>query len=111
VLSPKLKDIYKAVANLLHERDSLQPSEISRFDDEVLGATGQLLEGLQQRQLRDIPVQQRDPIPKKKFRKKNLHGKANARTLTAAEIGEQDLQRRERNEKKTAAKYAKFALG
>ena len=46
VLSPKLEDTYKAVANLLHERDSLQPEERSRFDNEVLGATGQLLEGL-----------------------------------------------------------------
>ena len=101
MLSPKRKDIFKAVANLFHERDSLQTQERSRFDDEVLGVTGQLLEGLeQQRQVRGVLIQQPDAILKKKFRKKDLHSKANARALTAAEMGEQDLQRRERKEEK-----------
>jgi len=74
---------------------SLQIRERPRLGDEVLDVTGQLLEGLeQQRQVRGVPIQQPDAIPKKKFRKRDLHGKANARALTAAENGEQDLQRR-----------------
>ena len=47
-----------------------------------------------------MPIRQPDPIPKRTWRKRDAHGKADRRALTAAEIAEQDLKLRERQDKK-----------
>ena len=45
-------------------------------------------------------IGQLDPIPKRTWRKRDAHGRADRRALTAAEIAEQDLKLRERQDKK-----------
>jgi len=62
--------------------------------------------GKQHQHLAALPIGQPDPIPKKTWRKRDAHGKADRRGLTAAEIAKQDLRLRERQDKKTAAEYA-----
>jgi hypothetical protein len=41
----------------------------------------------------------------KTWRKKEAHGRGNARALTAAEAAERDLRAQERRDKKTARTY------
>jgi hypothetical protein len=57
-----------------------------------------------------LPIGQPDPIPKKTWRKRDAHGKADRRALTAAEIAEQDLKLRERENKKQRPNTPKVAL-
>lgn len=59
--------------------------------------------GQQHRQLAGLPIGQPDPIPKKTWRKRDTHGKADARALTAAEVAERDLKAQERTNKKQRA--------
>lgn len=54
-------------------RDRLGPEERSRFDVQYL-----------------IPIGQPDAVPKKQWRKKKNHGKANAPGLTAAQSSDKD---------------------
>ena len=42
-------------------------------------------------------------IPKKSWRRKNTHGRANARALTAAEVADRHLRAQERQDKKLRA--------
>lgn len=59
--------------------------------------------GIQHEQLAALPIRMPDPIPKKSWRRKNTHGRANARTLTAAEVADRHLRAQERQDKKLRA--------
>ena len=50
-----------------------------------------------------MPIGMPDPILKKSWRRKNTHGKANARALTAAEVADRHLRAQERQDKKLRA--------
>jgi hypothetical protein len=56
--------------------------------------------GKQHQAAAKIPIALPDPVPKKTWRKKDAHGKTRARALTAAEIAERDLKRKEQQDKK-----------
>lgn len=72
-----------------------------RFDDQIMTASERLNQaGKQYEHLAALPIGQPDPIPKRTWRKRDAHGKADRRALTAAEIAEQDLKLRERQHKK-----------
>jgi hypothetical protein len=89
VLSPKRKDIYKAITGVLEDRDNLQQEERSRFDSQIIRAAETLNSAAKQhQQLAALPLGEPDTVVKKTWKKKEAHGKASARALTAAEIGE-----------------------
>ena len=82
------------------QRELLLREERSRFDDQILAASERLKSaGTRHQQLASLPIGQPDPIAKKTWRKKEAHGKANARALTAAEVAQRDLKTRERQDK------------
>jgi hypothetical protein len=66
--------------------------------------------GKQAQHLATLPIGQPDPILKKTWRKRDAHGKASRRALTAAEIAEQALKLRERQDsgQKTTAGHARL---
>jgi hypothetical protein len=57
-----------------------------------------------------LPIRLPDPIPKKTWRKRDTHGKANTRALTAAEVAERDLKAQERRDKKRRTNTPKSVL-
>jgi hypothetical protein len=56
--------------------------------------------GKQHQYLATLPIGQPDPTLKKTWHKRNIHGKTDSRALTTAEIAEQDLKLRKRQDKK-----------
>ena len=103
-ISPKRKDVYRIMAEVFEQRERLSTEEKSRFDDQILAASDRLkAAGIQHEQLAALPIGQPDPIPKKSWRKKNTHGRANARALTAAEAADRDLRAQDRQNKKLRA--------
>ena len=89
MLSPKRKDIYKAVQTAMEACAHLGEEDQSRWD-------GQFIEELSKQtaaaerceELAQIPINIPDAVPKKTWRKKKTHGKANACRLTAIELAE-----------------------
>ena len=78
-------------------RDRLGPEEQSRFDSQYLRAQEKAKAIAERHEdLSHIPIGMPDAVPKKTWRKKKGHGKANARALTAAEASDKDRQERER---------------
>jgi hypothetical protein len=72
-------------------RERLGPEEQARFDFQYLrvnAAAKELAERHEEPSL--IPISQPDAIPKKIWRKKETHGKANAPGLTAAQSSDKD---------------------
>jgi hypothetical protein len=103
-ISPTRKDVYRVVAEVFEQRELLPTEERSRFDDQILAASEHLkTAGIRHQQLASVPISQPDPVPKKTWRKKDVHGRANARALTAAEVAERDLRAQERRDKKQRA--------
>ena len=101
ILSPKRNDVYRAVAEVLEQRERLAAEERSRYDDQILAAGERLkTAGIRHQELAALPIDQPDPIPRRTWRKKTSHGKANSRALTAAEVAEKDLRAQERQDKK-----------
>jgi hypothetical protein len=97
MLSPKRKDIYKAIQDVMLIRDRLAPEEQSRFDSQYLRAQENAKAIAERHEdLSRIPIGMPDAVPKKTWRKKKDHGKADARGLTAAEASDKDRQERER---------------
>ena len=87
-------------------RERLGPEEQARFDFQYLrvnAAAKELAERHEELSL--IPISQPDAIPKKIWRKKKTHGKANAPGLTAAQSSDRDQVETERiaNKDKTGA--------
>ena len=79
-------------------RERLGPEEQARFDFQYLrvnAATKELAERHEELSL--IPISQPDAIPKKIWRKKKTHGKANAPGLTAAQSSDRDRVEAERD--------------
>jgi hypothetical protein len=106
ILSPRRKDIYKSVQDVMAVRERLRPEEQARFDFQYLRANAAAKELAEHHEkLSLIPISQPDAIPKKSWRKKNTHDKANARGLTAAESSDRDRIEAERiaNKGKTRA--------
>lgn len=98
VISPKRKDVYRAMADVFEQREHLNTEERSRFDDQIMTTSKRLNQAAKQRQhLASLPITQPDPIPKKTWRKRDAHGKADRRALTAAEIAGKDLKLRRKN--------------
>lgn len=112
VLSPKRRDSYKAIRDVMLVRDRLGPEEQSRFDSQYLRAQEKakaiaerhedifMRTSLISRSVCQMP----DAVPKKTWRKKKEHGKPNAQGLTAAEASDKD-----RNECERLAKIASKA--
>ena len=97
VISPKRKDVYRSMTEVFEQRERLNVEERSRFDDEIMAASERLKQaGKQHQHVAALPIGQPDPIPKKTWRKRDTHGKAAARALTAAEVAERDLKAAER---------------
>ena len=87
-------------------RERLGPEEQTRFDFQYLrvnAAAKELAERHEELSL--IPINQPDAIPKKIWRKKKTHGKANTPGLTAAQSSDRDRVEAERiaNKDKTRA--------
>jgi len=104
IISPKRKDVYRTMAEVFEQREHLPTDERSRIDDQIMAAGKRLKEvGDQHQQLAGLPIRQPDPIPKKTWRKRDTHGTANARALTAAEVAERDLKAKGCRDKKQRA--------
>jgi hypothetical protein len=106
ILSPKRRDIYNAVQDVMTVRERLGPEEQARFDFQYLKANAAAKELAEyHEELSLIPIGQPDAIPKKTWRKKKTHDKANARGLTAAQASDKDRLETERiaNKGKTRA--------
>jgi hypothetical protein len=89
VLSPRRKDIYKAVQGAMEARARLGAEDQSRWDGQFIGGLSKLITAAERREeLAHIPIGVPDAVPKKIWRKKTTHGKANARGLTAIELAE-----------------------
>src|SRR5207248_10998319 len=96
VLSPRRRDVYKAVQDVMAVRERLGPEEQARFDFQYLRANAAAKELAERHEeLSLIPIGQPDAIPKKTWRKKT-HGKANAPGLTAAQSSDRDRLEAER---------------
>jgi MULE transposase domain len=103
-ISPKRKDVYRKIADVFEQRERLPTEARSRFDDQILAASERLqTAGIQHEQMAALPIGLPDPVPKKSWRRKNTHGRANARALTAAEVADRHLKAQERQEKKLRA--------
>ena len=78
-------------------RDRLGSEEQSRFDSQYLQAQ-EKAKAIAERyeDLSYILIDMPDAVPKKTWRKKKDHGKANAPGLTAAEASDRDRKERER---------------
>ena len=50
----------------------------------------------------DLPIASPDEVPKKQWKKKKAHGKANARALTKAELAELEMHSRHAAERRAA---------
>ena len=97
MLSPKRKDIYKAIQNIILIRDRLALEKQSRFDNQYLQVQENAKAITERHEdLSRIPIGMPDAVPKKTWRKKKDRGKADARGLTAAEASDKDRQERER---------------
>jgi len=106
VLSPRRRDVYKAVQDVMAVRERLGLEEQARFDFQYLRANAAAKELAERHEeLSLIPISQPDAIPKKIWRKKKTHGKANAPGLTAAQSSDRDRVEAERiaNKGKTRA--------
>jgi hypothetical protein len=91
VISPKHKDVYRAMAEDFEQCEHLNTEERCRFNGQIMVASEALNQASRQHNhLAALPVGQPDPIPKRTWRKRDAHGKADRRALTAAEIAEQD---------------------
>jgi hypothetical protein len=96
-LSPRRRDVYKAVQDVMAVRERLGPEEQARFDFQYLRANAAAKELAERHEeLSLIPIGQPDAIPKKIWRKKKTHGKANAPGLTAAQSSDRDRLEAER---------------
>src|SRR5277367_3808451 len=87
-------------------RERLGPEEQARFDFHYLRANAAAKELAERHEeLSLIPIGQPDAIPKKIWRKKKTHGKANAPGLTAAQSSDRDRVEAEKvaNKDKTRA--------
>jgi len=110
VISPRRKDVYRVMADVFEQRENLNTEERSRFDDQIMTTGERLNQAAKQHQhLASLPIGQPDPIPKRTWRKRDAHGKADRRGLTAAEIAEQDLKSRERQKKKQRPATPEYA--
>src|SRR5271154_1150187 len=89
------------MGEVFKQRERLNTEERSRFDDQIMAVSERLKQaGKQHQNLAALPIGQPDPIPKRTWRKRDAHGKADRRALTGAEIAEQDLKLREYQDKK-----------
>jgi hypothetical protein len=78
-------------------RERLGSEERSRFDIQYLKANAAAKDLAERHEeLSLIPISQPDAVPKKQWRKKKTHGKANAPGLTAAESSDRDRLQAER---------------
>jgi hypothetical protein len=57
-----------------------------------------------------VPIGLPDPVPKKGWRRKNTHGRANTRALTAAEVADRHLRAQECQDKKLRAAIPESVL-
>jgi hypothetical protein len=104
VLSPRRKDIYKAVQTAMEARARLGVEDQSRWDGQFIGGLSKLTTAAERREeLAQIPIGVPDAVPKKTWRKKKTHGKANARELTALELAELEKAEEIRRGKARAA--------
>ena len=96
-LDPQRRDIHQAFLNNMALREQMPPERQARFDDQILRTQHQLdaiAQGHQQLAL--LPIGMADEIPKKVWKQKSSHGKANARALTGAELSEQAQKKHEK---------------
>jgi hypothetical protein len=88
-------------------RERLGPEEQARFDFQYLGVNTAAKELAERHgELSLIPIGQPDAIPKKIWRQKKTHGKANAPGLTAAQSSDRDQLEAERIANKGKARAA-----
>jgi hypothetical protein len=98
-ISSKRKDVYRPMA--FEQRERWRTEERSRFDDQILTLGERSKQAGEQHQyLATLPIGQPDPIPERTWRKRDTHGRADRRALTAGEIAERGLKLRERRDKK-----------
>jgi hypothetical protein len=72
------------------------PEEGARFDIQVTEKRRKMLQiGKKAVALQELPIENPDALPKRQFVKKKLHGRADTRGLSEAEIAGRELQARE----------------
>jgi hypothetical protein len=77
-------------------RRQMEPEEAARFDIQLDNEQRKMLAIARQAvTLQAIPIGNPDPAPKRQYQKRKIHGKADARGLTGAEITQKELKARE----------------
>jgi hypothetical protein len=95
-LQPEMTDIETLGRQIDGISEQLQPEERACFRRQREAEHLKLLiAGKQHLELQALPIGNPDPIPKRIFRKKKTHGKANARALTGTEIVSREHEARE----------------
>jgi hypothetical protein len=92
---------------IMELRDQMGVEEKARFTAQIEAITRPLIDiGERHLQLQKLPIGNPDPVPKRQFRKKKTHGKADARGLTGAELAQKTLLAEERAERSSSKRRA-----
>ena len=104
VLSPRRKDVYKAVQTAMEARARLGVEDQSRWDGQFIRGLSKLTTAAERREeLTQILISVPDAVPKKTWRKKKTYGKVDARRLTIIELVELERAEEIRRGKARAA--------
>jgi hypothetical protein len=92
---------------IMELRDQMGVEEKARFTAQIEAVTRPLIAiGERHLELQKLPIGNPDPIPKRQFHKKKIHGKADARGLTGAELAKKALLAEERAERSNSKRRA-----
>jgi hypothetical protein len=94
-------DRHETTHNVWAIRNALQEEERARFDHQLQARDEQLAEiGRRYLMLQELPIGNPDPVPKQKYIiQKKVHGRADARGLTGAELADRALIAKEKAER------------
>jgi hypothetical protein len=92
---------------IMELRDQMKPEEKARYTRQIEEDQQKLLKiGQQHLKLQQLPIGNPSRVPKRQYKKKKIHGLADARGLTGAEIADKALKEREAKARRQATAQA-----
>jgi hypothetical protein len=92
---------------IMELRDQMKPEEKARYTRQIDEDQQKLLKiGQQHLKLQQLPIGNPSRVPKRQYKKKKIHGLADARGLTGAEIADKALKEREAKARRQATAQA-----
>jgi hypothetical protein len=93
---------------IMELRDQMKPEEKARYTRQIEEDQQKLLKiGQQHLKLQQLPIGNPSPVPKRQYKKKKIHGLADARGLTGAELADKALKEREAEARRQATAQAR----